>query len=589
MKNLTMIVCALTATVILVVCAGTAVARIPEPDVIFYGEAIGSEGAVSTGVVSLRLSGSATPIVSYTLGSDPKANNRYVLRVPLDALDPRDSGTARSGEQAGIYLDGVLLKTVTIPARGSAVAVAADVTTVDSDKDGIPDGWEKRYFGTLVRDGTGDANRNGVSDLKEYQNGTDPLACVWTPVDDIHAVTAVYDAKVLQNCLSEAGRDGRHNLIKVSQGTYQGNFTYSTETGENFDLSLVGGYGASGSEVRSYHAALTVLDGDTDGDGVGNGPVLTIDADTSRTTGTIYVEGFHLKNGKAPDGGAGGGIQGKGYLGALELIGNMVSACTADSGGGVTAITESGEIFLANNVVFANTAFTAAGLQITTATGPVTIINNTVADNTGTASGSGQSLLVKSTGGTVDIANNIIRGTSASLGPELFVNSLGATISLQVRSNAFPASDGFMSTVPDFVLDASNRSLIPTFLDPATGNYRQKGDSPTIDAGLSTHPKLPAHDMDGDTRITGAAVDIGADERARGDLNDDGILNIVDALLTLQYAIGLIEHTPENNARFLAAADVAPLDSGGKPQGDGQVNVFDALAIIRHAVGLDGW
>jgi hypothetical protein len=72
-----------------------------------------------------------------------------------------------------------------------------------------------------------------------------------------------------------------------------------------------------------------------------------------------------------------------------------------------------------------------------------------------------------------------------------------------------------------------------------------------------------------------------------GDVNYDKIVNVFDALLTLQYAVGL--YHPTDDATFKTAADVAPLDSSGKPKGDGQVNVFDALAILRHAVGLDLW
>ena len=74
-----------------------------------------------------------------------------------------------------------------------------------------------------------------------------------------------------------------------------------------------------------------------------------------------------------------------------------------------------------------------------------------------------------------------------------------------------------------------------------------------------------------------------------GDINGDKTTDVFDALLTLQYAVGLIEQTSENNAKYLATADVAPLDSYGKPKGDGKVDVFDALAILRHAVGLDLW
>jgi hypothetical protein len=49
-----------------------------------------------------------------------------------------------------------------------------DYANVDSDNDGMPDYWEYEYFGDLSRDGTGDYDDDGFTDLQEYQNGTDP-------------------------------------------------------------------------------------------------------------------------------------------------------------------------------------------------------------------------------------------------------------------------------------------------------------------------------------------------------------------------------------------------------------------------------
>lgn len=72
-----------------------------------------------------------------------------------------------------------------------------------------------------------------------------------------------------------------------------------------------------------------------------------------------------------------------------------------------------------------------------------------------------------------------------------------------------------------------------------------------------------------------------------GDVNGDNVVNVFDALQTLQYAVGLYQ--PPNESTFISDADVAPLDAICKPLGDGPVNVFDALAILRHAVGLDPW
>ena len=44
----------------------------------------------------------------------------------------------------------------------------------DSDNDGMPDSWETIYFGNLSRDGTGDWDGDGLSDLLECQMQTNP-------------------------------------------------------------------------------------------------------------------------------------------------------------------------------------------------------------------------------------------------------------------------------------------------------------------------------------------------------------------------------------------------------------------------------
>jgi hypothetical protein len=44
----------------------------------------------------------------------------------------------------------------------------------DTDCDGLADGWEMKYFGTLSRNGKGDADGDGWTDLEEFQRGSDP-------------------------------------------------------------------------------------------------------------------------------------------------------------------------------------------------------------------------------------------------------------------------------------------------------------------------------------------------------------------------------------------------------------------------------
>jgi Tol biopolymer transport system component len=46
----------------------------------------------------------------------------------------------------------------------------------DADGDGMADDWEVAYFGGLARDGTGDFDNDGQSDLSEFRAGTNPTA-----------------------------------------------------------------------------------------------------------------------------------------------------------------------------------------------------------------------------------------------------------------------------------------------------------------------------------------------------------------------------------------------------------------------------
>jgi hypothetical protein len=50
----------------------------------------------------------------------------------------------------------------------------AQIGGPDSDGDGMDDDWEMAYFSTLSRDGVGDFDGDGASDLAEFKAGTDP-------------------------------------------------------------------------------------------------------------------------------------------------------------------------------------------------------------------------------------------------------------------------------------------------------------------------------------------------------------------------------------------------------------------------------
>ena len=66
-----------------------------------------------------------------------------------------------------------------------------------------------------------------------------------------------------------------------------------------------------------------------------------------------------------------------------------------------------------------------------------------------------------------------------------------------------------------------------------------------------------------------------------GDINGDGVVDVIDALLALKTGIGLVQLTANERER----GDVGPLVHG-VPVGDGRIDSEDSMLILRKAVGL---
>ena len=113
------------------------------------------------------------------------------------------------------------------------------------------------------------------------------------------------------------------------------------------------------------------------------------------------------------------------------------------------------------------------------------------------------------------------------------------------------------------------------------------GDPTTYTPGIDTDPHNP--DTDGDGYGDGEEVTFGSDPldntslpiAANGDLNNDGIVNVVDVMIGQQILNGQVIPTIEQ----LHYGDVAPL-VGGIPASDGLFNAGDLVVIQRKATGL---
>ena len=156
-------------------------AALPEPYNLLYG-AIEMDGhwvtAADTDVtVQARRLPTGASIASYRMGSQPSATNFYALKVSLESPAPADIMKA-AGTGTTLYitvLKGTMVKNQLEYEMGSRGAVMRlDFGNIDTDGDGLPDGWEQAYLFGLQSGAEDDPDGDGVSNREEYRLGTNP-------------------------------------------------------------------------------------------------------------------------------------------------------------------------------------------------------------------------------------------------------------------------------------------------------------------------------------------------------------------------------------------------------------------------------
>lgn len=199
----------------------------------------------------------------------------------------------------------------------------------------------------------------------------------------------------------------------------------------------------------------------------------------------------------------GGGLLAE--LGVFHVESNEILRNESDShGGGVVLRGTLARTVFVNNIVAKNRVRTTSGLGegagVYLDGVVVDFVNNTVAQNVSATNGPGTAVYVAS--GNPLLANCILRGP----GGTRVVDAPAMPGALVVHCNVGPNQAG------NWTMGAGVITALPDFVNAAGDDFHILPTSPCRDAGLNITPGLPLLDIDGQLRILGGIVDIGADE-----------------------------------------------------------------------------
>ncbi len=377
---------------------------------------------------------------------------------------------------------------------------------VDTDGDGLPDWWEAEYY----PDAGGDPDNDGLMNLAEYENGTEPdnldsdddgrddgtevTEGITDPLhpDNVEKTYYVNDGtgddsydglsptwvsgtrgpKLTIQAGIDATLAGWDHTVKVANGIYTG-------TG-NKALDFCG----KSITVKSKNGADATI---IDCEGTGRGFFFH-----RGETSVAVVDGFTITNGYTRN--YGGGIychRSNPTITNCTISGNTASGYY---GGGIYCY-DNGSVTITNCVISGNLAAYGGGIYCRPNSNP-TMTNCTIAGNTAYNDGGG---IYCRSNSNPTMTNCILWGNMAPNGHEIALSSTSYPSTLTVRYCDVQggAGEAYVEWGCTLDLDSTNIDAYPLFVSGPDGDYYlgqiaagQGADSPCVDAGSDAAANL---------------------------------------------------------------------------------------------------
>lgn len=230
------------------------------------------------------------------------------------------------------------------------------------------------------------------------------------------------------------------------------------------------------------------------------------------------VEGFTIRNGSTPSGAVADVFNGAGIL-CTENSSPTIRNCTITSNwagcwGAAVCCSFQSHPTIENCSITGNYSDDDGGGVFAWSGSKPTIVNSIIAGNEARVTGGGISLFGGSSEITIinsTIVNNVAPFGAGMLGFATVTHSIiwGNVGDVQINGNPLVSHSVVAGGYPG----PGNMDVDPLFVDALSGDYHLRADSLLIDAGdPAFEPLGGVTDIDGEARLNGDAVDLGADE-----------------------------------------------------------------------------